>query len=208
VLKEMTIIEFGEVLASNSPAPGGGSVAALSGMLGANLVCMVCRLTIGKKGYEVHDAEVSQVLEQAESLSASLLERIDGDTQAFNKVMAAFKMPKDSEEEKAARSAAIQKGFKSAIQSPQGIASECSQVLELACRLLGKSNTNAISDLGVAGQQALAGLEGALMNVRINLPSIKDEEFVGSARREVDAFLGKGRDLAQTIYRAVSWELG
>jgi formiminotetrahydrofolate cyclodeaminase len=73
---------------------------------------------------------------------------------------------------------------------------------------LGKSNTHAISDLGVAGQQALAGLEGALMNVRINLPSIKDEAFVCSARREADALLGKGRDLAQAIYRAVTWELG
>ena len=208
MLKDMTISQFGEVLASNSPAPGGGSVAALSGMLGANLVSMVCRLTIGKKGYEAHEDEASDILSQSEILGASLLQRIDRDTEAFNEVMAAFKLPRESDDDKAARTAAIQDGYKSAIQSPQDIANECVQVLELAHRLLGKSNKNALSDLGVAGQQAFAGLEGALMNIKINLPSIKDPDFVGKARREVNALLDKGQGFSHAIYRAVSAELG
>jgi formiminotetrahydrofolate cyclodeaminase len=203
----MTIAEFGKVLASNSPAPGGGSVAALSGMLGANLVSMVCRLTIGKQGYEAHADEVSGVLKQSEALARSLLERIDLDTQAFNEVMAAFKLPKGDDDQKAVRAAAIQQGYKSAIQSPLGIARECVQVIELATSLLGKSNTNALSDLGVAGQQAFAGLEGALMNVKINLPSIKDANFVSNTSEEIGALLTRGQDLAARLYSTVTSEL-
>lgn len=203
----MTIAEFGNVLASNSPAPGGGSVAALSGMLGANLVAMVCRLTIGKQGYEAHDNLASDVLQQSEALSQSLLKRIDLDTEAFNEVMAAFKLPKSDDEQKATRSAAIQEGYKNAIQSPLGIARECVEVLQLAASLLGKSNTNAVSDLGVAGQQAFAGLEGALMNVKINLPSIKDTSFVSSTAEEIETLLKRGQDLASSIYSSVTNDL-
>jgi formiminotetrahydrofolate cyclodeaminase len=207
VLKEMTLKEFGEVLGSNSPAPGGGSVAALSGMLGANLVSMVCRLTIGKKGYEGNEEEASTVLGEADRLAQSLLSRIDLDTEAFNEVMAGFKLPKVTDEEKAARTAAIQEGYKSAIQSPQDIARECLDVLRLAERLLGRSNANAISDLGVAGQQAYAGVEGALMNVRINLPSIKDAQFVAAVTGEIDNLQREGRMVAEAIYASVTKDL-
>ncbi len=208
MLKNMTLAEFGDVLASNAPAPGGGSVAALSGMLGANLVAMVCRLTAGKKGYEAFEEEAAAVLGEADRLSASLLRRIDLDTEAFNEVMAAFKLPKETEDQKASRAAAIQQGYQSAIQSPKDIAQECVEVLGLAERLLGKSNTNALSDLGVAGQQAMAGVEGALMNVRINLPSIKDADFVAQTVREIDALHRRGRASADTIYSSVSSGLG
>lgn len=207
MLKEMTIAQFGEVLASSAPVPGGGSVAALSGMLGANLVSMVCRLTIGKQGYEAHADEASDVLKRSEGLSRSLLERIDLDTEAFNEVMATFKLPKADDEQKAARAAAIQDGYKSAIQSPLAIARECVEVLQLATSLLGKSNTNALSDLGVAGQQALAGLEGALMNVKINLPSIKDAGFVSSTSEEIGTLRVCGQDLAARLYSSVTKEL-
>lgn len=207
MLTDMTITEFSEVLSSNSPAPGGGSVAALSGMLGANLVSMVCRLTIGKKGYEAHEDEVAAVLTRSDRLGESLLKRVDLDTEAFNEVMAAFKLPKETDEEKASRATAIQQGYKSAIQSPQGIARECIEVLELAEKLLGKSNTNALSDLGVAGQQAFAGLQGALMNVKINLPSIKDADFVTKSRHEIEALLSRGQELSDGIYNHVNIEL-
>ena len=203
MLKDMTLAQFGEVLGSNSPAPGGGSVAALSGMLGANLVCMVCRLTIGKKGYEAYEDEASAVLNRSDELARSLLQRIDLDTEAFNEVMAAFKLPKDTDSDKAARTRAIQHGYKSAIQSPQGIARDCLEVLRLTEKLLGRSNTNALSDLGVAGQQAFAGLVGALMNVKINLPSIKDREFVSQANREVAELFGEGEQLGKRIYSSV-----
>lgn len=204
MLRDMTVAEFGEILGSSSPAPGGGSVAALSGMLAANLVSMVCRLTVGKKGYEAHEHEASAVLAESDRLARSLLQRIDLDTEAFNEVMASFKLPKDTDEEKAVRAAAIQQGYKSAIQSPQAIARECHEVLQLAERLLGRSNTNALSDLGVAGQQALAGVEGALMNVRINLPSIKDASFVTEATDQLASLLAESRELSTRIYAEVS----
>jgi formiminotetrahydrofolate cyclodeaminase len=129
------------------------------------------------------------------------------DTEAFNEVMAAFKLPKETDEEKASRATAIQQGYKSAIQSPQGIARECIEVLELAEKLLGKSNTNALSDLGVAGQQAFAGLQGALMNVKINLPSIKDADFVAKSKDEIEARLSRGQELSNVIYNRVNIEL-
>ena len=204
----MSVSEFGAVLGSNSPAPGGGSVAALSGMLGANLVSMVCHLTIGKQGYETYSKELSAVLEQSQTLSESLLQRVDLDTEAFNGVMAAFRLPKASDDEKAHRTAVIQQGYKSAIQSPMGIARECLQVLRLAEKLLGKSNTNALSDLGVASQQAFAGLEGALMNVKINIPSIRDTDFVSETTAEIAIILDEGRAIAARVYAYVIENLG
>ena len=204
MLVELSIEEFSRVLGSNSPAPGGGSVAALSGVLGADLVSMVCRLSIGKKGYESFHDELEETLEKAQSLSRSLLKRIDLDTEAFNGVMAAFKMAKETEEDKKSRKEAIQKAFKDAVQSPLGIASECLDVLRLAEKLLGKSNSNALSDLGVASQQAYAGLEGAIMNVNINIPSIKDGDFVTGTSSEISALLEDGSRAKNNIYKYVS----
>jgi len=207
MLTGKTIDEFSRVLASNAPAPGGGSVAALSGALGADLVAMVCNLSIGKDGYEAFETELSDALPKAQALSRSLLQRVDLDTEAFNGVMAAFKLPKATDDEKKARTAAIQAGYKEAIQSPLGIARECVSVLQLAARLLGKSNTNALSDLGVAAQQACAGLEGAIMNVRINLPSIKDADFVAATKSEIASLLQEGKRAAETTYEYVSRNL-
>ena len=204
MLVKLPVEEFSRVLGSNSPAPGGGSVAALSGALGANLVSMVCSLSIGKKDYQSFDNELAEALELAQTLSEGLLKRVDLDAEAFNSVMAAFKMTKQTEEEKKSRSEAIQAGFKEAVQSPLGIARECLDVLRLANKLLGKSNTNALSDLGVASLQAYAGLEGAIMNVKINIPSIKDTNFVSETSLEVSALLEEGTRVGNNIYRYVS----
>ncbi|MCH6565790.1 MAG: cyclodeaminase/cyclohydrolase family protein [Proteobacteria bacterium] len=204
MLVKLPVEEFSRVLGSNSPAPGGGSVAALSGALGANLVSMVCSLSIGKKDYESFDNELAEALELAQTLSEGLLKRVDLDAEAFNSVMAAFKMTKQTEEEKKSRSEAIQAGFKEAVQSPLGIARECLDVLRLANKLLGKSNTNALSDLGVASLQAYAGLEGAIMNVKINIPSIKDTNFVSETSLEVSALLEEGTRVGNNIYQYVS----
>ncbi len=204
MLVKLPVEEFSRVLGSNSPAPGGGSVAALSGALGANLVSMVCSLSIGKKDFESFDNELAEALKLARTLSEGLLKRVDLDTEAFNSVMAAFKMTKQTEEEKKSRTEAIQAGFKEAVQSPLGIARECLDVLRLAKKLLGKSNTNALSDLGVASLQAYAGLEGAIMNVRINIPSIKDTNFVSETSLEVSALLEEGTRVGNNIYRYVS----
>ncbi len=207
MLVELSIREFSNVLASEAPAPGGGSVAALSGALGADLVAMVCRLSIGKPDFEPFRSELAATLDRAQALSKSLLDRVDRDTLAFNGVMAAFKLPKATDEEKKIRAEAIQKGYREAVQSPLGIARECLEVLNLAARLPGKSNANALSDLGVASQQAYAGLEGAVMNVKINLPSIKDEEFKTKIAAEVASLLAEGRKLRDELYRYVSEKL-
>lgn len=203
MLVDLSIKEFSRILGSSAPAPGGGSVAALSGALGADLVSMVCNLSIGKKDCESFQEEIKSSLEEALSLSKKLLERVDLDTEAFNGVMKAFKMPKEKEEEKQSRREAIQAGYKEAVQSPLGIASECLQVLKIAEKLLGKSNPNALSDLGVAGQQAYAGLEGAIMNVRINLPSIKDGSFVSHTSSQVSELLAEGSRTNDYIYKYV-----
>lgn len=204
MLVQLSVEDFNRELGSNSPAPGGGSVAALSGALGAELISMVCKLSIGKKGYEAFDGELNEGLRKTESLSKSLLKRIDLDTDAFKDVMAAFKMPKEPEDAKKARTDAIQRGYKEAVQSPLGIARECLDVLKIANTLLGKSNTNALSDLGVASLQAHAGLEGAIMNVKINIPSIKDEKFVAETSSEISTLLEQGRAAKENIYKYVS----
>ena len=207
MLVKLPVEEFSRVLGSNSPAPGGGSVAALSGVLGANLVSMVCSLSIGKKDFESFDNELAEALKLAQTLSEGLLKRVDLDTEAFNSVMAAFKMTNQTEEEVKSRTEAIQAGFKEAVQSPLGIARECLDVLRLAKKLLGKSNTNALSDLGVASLQAYAGLEGAIMNVKINIPSIKDTNFVSETSLEVSALLEEGTRVGNNIYQYVSEKL-
>ncbi len=204
MLIRLSVEDFNRELGSNSPAPGGGSVAALSGALGAELIAMVCSLSIGKKGYEAYQAELEAALPKAEALAKSLLRRVDLDTEAFNDVMAAFRMPKETEEAKNTRLEAIQRGYKQAIQSPLGIARECLEALKIAENLLGKSNKNALSDLGVAALQTHAGLEGAIMNVKINIPSIKDEKFVKETTSEVSMLVAKGADLKNKIYEYVS----
>jgi formiminotetrahydrofolate cyclodeaminase len=207
MLVELSIQEFSRVLGSDSPAPGGGSVAALSGALGADLVAMVCSLSIDKPDYALFRNELSCTLERAQFLSKSLLERVDRDTQAFNGVMAAFKLPKATDDDKKKRREAIQESYREAVQSPIGIARECLEVLNLAANLTGKSNSNALSDLGVASQQAYAGLEGAIMNVNINLPSIKDDGFKSKTASEISSLLAEGRKRRDEVYGYVSEKL-
>lgn len=208
ILVNCSIEEFSRILGSKSPTPGGGSVSALSGALGAGLISMVCGLSIGNDEYETFQNLLEESHEKAKTLSKSLLKRVDLDSEAFNSVMAAFKMPKETEKDKSARRGAIQVGFKEAVQSPLGIALECLEVLRLGERLLGKFNTNAMSDLGVAAQEAQAGLEGAVMNVRINLPSIKDEKFVAETNLTVASLLEEGGVIRNKIYDYVQENIG
>lgn len=207
-LISITIEEFSNVLGSNAPAPGGGSVSALAGALAADLVSMVCSLSIGKEKYEDYQDVLKESYRKVQTLSKSLLERVDLDTEAFNGVMAAFKLPKETEEEKRMRSEAIKEGFKEAVDSPLNIATECLEVLQVAESLIGKFNTNAMSDFGVAGQQAYAGLQGAVMNIQINLPSIKDEAYVAEMRRTVQRLLEEGTTVHTSVHSYVSEQLG
>lgn len=176
-LTELSILEFSALLASSEPAPGGGSVAALSGSLGAALVSMVCSLTIGREKYKEFEKLAADTLKSSNELMLRLQEGVQRDTDAFNELMAAFALPKDSDAERASRSEAIQKAYRGAVDSPLDTMENCLAVMKLAKGLLFRCNKNAASDLAVASLQAWSGVQGALENVRINLPSIKDTKY-------------------------------
>jgi len=178
MLTERTVCQFLDEIASNSPAPGGGSVAALSGAVGAALTSMVCNLTIGKKKYADVQEEISAVLDQSERLRKEMTELIDKDTEAFNMVMAAFGLPKSNEQEQAARNAAIQEATKEATLVPLSVMSLCEQSLHLAATVAAKGNRNSASDAGVSALMLQASCAGAALNVRINLGGLADTVFV------------------------------
>jgi glutamate formiminotransferase / formiminotetrahydrofolate cyclodeaminase len=184
-LAHSTVSCFLSELASSSPAPGGGSVAALSGALAAALDSMVCQLTIGKKKYEHVQEDISQLDQQLRTLQKRLIELIDDDTNAFNDVMAAFKMPKETEEQKKKRSESIQNGYRKAAEIPMETARIAKKVLHYSIDVAKKGNTNSITDAGVAGLLGYAAVHAASLNVRINLGSIKDERFVKKISKEL-----------------------
>ena len=185
-LASTKINKFLSELASNSPAPGGGSVAALSGSLGAALSSMVCNLTIGKEKYADVQNEIKVALKKSEDIRKKLTKLIDEDTEAFNDVVKAFKMPKETEEQKKKRSKAIQKGYKTASMVPYETAKTCAEILDIAKIVAEKGNQNSITDVAVSAIMAKAGVESAILNVRINLSSIKDEEHVRKVSSELD----------------------
>jgi len=203
-LVDMTVKAFTEKLASSAPAPGGGSAAALSGALGAALISMVCNLTVGKAKYIEHEPLVRETLAKSDDLVAKLLDAIQKDTDAFDSVMAAFSMPKETDEQKAARSEAIQNAYKVAIASPEATAEYCLAVMKLAESLLGKSNVNAVSDLAVGATQAHAGIKGALANVRINLPSMKDAAYVAEKKSWAERLEKEAAVLLQIVEKGTA----
>jgi formiminotetrahydrofolate cyclodeaminase len=193
---------FLDELASPSPAPGGGSVAALGGALGAALTAMVAGLTIGKKKYADVEGEMRKILSQAEALRAQFTALIDKDTAAFQKVMEAFALPKDTEPQKALRAAAIREATKEATLVPLEVMKHCIDALALAQQVASAGNANAISDAGVSALMLHAACSGAALNVRINLKSLNDPEFVGWKRDEVESILNTSSmmlDEIQTI---------
>lgn len=167
--------DFLDQLASATPAPGGGSAAAHTGAAGAALVAMVARLTIGKKKYESVKDQMWALIEQAETLRAELTAAVDEDAAAFEAVMAAFKLPKDTEEQQAARNAAVQQATFAAAQVPLTVARRAVQVMDLALQAAQLGNLNAISDAGSGVALGRAALTGAGMNVRINLLGLDDQ---------------------------------
>ncbi|MGX7059488.1 cyclodeaminase/cyclohydrolase family protein [Vagococcus humatus] len=202
-LVDMQITEFMQTLGSDAPAPGGGSAAALSASMGASLVMMVAQLTIGKKKYAEYDAEMKEVLKDATDAQDWLLKAIDKDTEAFNDVSAVFSMPKETDEDKAKRREAMQVALKGAAKSPYSMMEAMLEMLRITDRAIGKSNTNAASDLGVAALSLKSGLQSAWLNVLINLSSIKDEEFVKEYRTEGEVILKEGCALADKIYEEI-----
>jgi formiminotetrahydrofolate cyclodeaminase len=198
---------FLEELASASPAPGGGSVAALAGALGAALTSMVCHLTIGKKKYAEVEAEMKGILVQAEGLRARFTSLVDEDTAAFNKVMEAYGLPKDSEAQKTLRTAAIREATKEATMVPLEVMKHCIDGLALAGNVAAKGNVNSISDAGVGALLLHAACESAALNVRINLKGLSDNEFVGWKTDELDSLLKTGRMMLEEVQSVVSSRL-
>jgi formiminotetrahydrofolate cyclodeaminase len=198
---------FLDELASSSPAPGGGSVAALAGALGAALSSMVCNLTKGKQGYEIAQAEIAEKLEKSETLRIDLTELIDRDTEAFNEVMKAIKMPKETEDQKEQRRNALQIAFKHAAEIPLETARKCIQVLEIARIIAEKGNKNSISDAAVSALMAQTGVQAAILNVRINLSSIKDTKYVQQVSTELHELLQNAMEKSAEILGIVEKNL-
>ncbi len=207
MIKDMPIQQFLDELASKASTPGGGGAAAVSGAMGAALISMVANFTVGKKGYEAVDGEARTILEQSEALRAKLTDAIKDDVSAFNRVMASYGMPKESDEEKAARSAEIQAALKEATDVPLECARLCREVLDLSQPIADIGNNNVISDAGVAVLAAYAGLRSAALNVYINIGGIKDEEFVNDRRARLEHLLEGMEASKESIYDLVKSKL-
>lgn len=185
-MQDMTVRELAALTASDAPAPGGGAIAALSGAFGASLAAMVASLTLGKKGYETVQEEMADVAEKGKGLAQKLLIAMDEDANSFNGYMAALGMPKGTEEEKAVRRAVMQEALKSASLVPLNTAKTVSKVFPLAEAAVKSGNKNAVTDGLVAAMMARTAVLSALLNVKINLGSIKDESFALALRQECE----------------------
>ncbi|MBQ4469093.1 MAG: cyclodeaminase/cyclohydrolase family protein [Synergistaceae bacterium] len=191
-----TIDDFLADLASDSPAPGGGSAAALSGALGAALVSMVANLTVGRQKYAEFNDLAEDSAKKAEALRLELIQCVNKDMSAFDGVMDALRMPKGTDEEKAKRSQALQESYKTAILAPVETINNCLEVMRLAAELTGKSNPNAASDLKAAAIHAQAGIDTALENVEINLSAINDPDY----KVQISSWVDKVEEASEALY--------
>jgi formiminotetrahydrofolate cyclodeaminase len=199
MIKTQSLNQFLDEVASRSPAPGGGSVAALSGALGAALASMVCHLTIGKKKYADVQQEMETVLKRSEELRASLSELVQKDTEAFDSVMKAFSLPKETEEEKTKRSSAIEDATKKATLVPLKVMELCMEALPLARIVAEKGNRNSISDAGVSALMLRAACEGAALNIRTNLGTLQNKTFIEETRVRTTMLLNKVESITKEV---------
>ncbi len=190
-------------LASGKPAPGGGSAAALVGALGSALNSMVANFTVGREKFAAVEADVQQLLTRSEELRAALQRLTQTDTEAYGGVAAAQKLPRETEEQKAVRTAAVQEALKAAAEVPREAVRAAYGVLEVAAELVEKGNPNLITDVGVAAKFGVAALECAALNVEINLAYIKDEAYNQAVRREMTPMLEKGPGLGTAVWAKV-----
>ena len=186
MLADLSIKGFLAETAGNAPIPGGGSVSALCGAVAAALTEMVANLTIGKKKYEEYEGQMRTIAIEAAAIRERFTAFIDEDSMAYDRVFAAYKLPKETEEEKALRSAEIQEATKQAALVPMQVAEELSAVVETIIYVAHKGNQNAVTDACVAMMAARTCILGALLNVRINLSSIDDHIFVERMKEKAD----------------------
>ena len=207
MIKDKTIQIFLDELASKSSTPGGGSAAAIIGAMGAALISMVANFTVGKKNYEAVEDEVRAILARSEKLRARLTDMIKADVDVFNKVMGAYGLPKDTDEQKARRTEAIQAALKEATDVPLACAKLCGEVINLSLPIAEKGNKGVISDAGVAVLAGYAALRSATLNVSINIAGIKDESFVRDRSTQLEAILAGMDELTERVYQIVKGRL-
>jgi formiminotetrahydrofolate cyclodeaminase len=199
---------FLDELAGSAPTPGGGSAAAIIGAMGAALISMVCNVTIGKKGQEAVEAELKSVRDDSEKLRMRLTAMVAEDIAAFDGLMAAYRLPKATEEEKSRRAAAIQLGLRAATDTPLACARACAEVVALSRRAGEKGYAGVISDAGVGVLAANTALRSAALNVYINVPSLKDRAFADAATAEIEQLLDACARESQLVFELVRSRLG
>jgi formiminotetrahydrofolate cyclodeaminase len=204
-LSELSIQELLDRLDSSDPVPGGGSAAAIAGAMGAALVGMVVSLTIGRPGLEEHEARLAALGASARESHASLLDLAQRDSTAYQSVIQARRMPRESDEQRQARRAAIGRAMHDAAEAPMGIARVALTVLKDAASVAPIGNVNAISDAGVAGLLGWAGLQGAILNVQINLPYLPEDDTLRTyAPGELEDLRSRGDELRKAVEATVT----
>jgi len=202
-IKDNKIEEFLDALASQAATPGGGGAAAIIGAMGAALVSMVCNLTIGKKKYADVEADMKNVLGKAEALRLRLTAMIEDDAKAFDAVMGAYGMAKETDQQKAARDKAIQAALKLATDVPLACARAAREVIDLAAIAADKGNLNVISDAGVGVLAAYAALRSAALNVFTNARMITDKTFAEAKLKELNGLLAGAEGATEKAYGTV-----
>lgn len=206
-LTSMVVSKFTDEVSRDSAAPGGGSISALAGALGAALAAMVCSITHGKRKFRKRRQRMEKISIEAQYLKDRLLTAVDADTEAFNSVLEAMGLPQETNDEKKIRSAAIREGYKQATLIPLETARLCLQAMKLAQVSSEEGLPAGVTDAGVAGLLARAGLDGAIYNVRINLPEVGDDEWVTGIQSEIDKLLEESETISLSIRSQVEEEL-
>jgi methenyltetrahydrofolate cyclohydrolase len=207
MMTQSSLDEFLDRLASGDPTPGGGSAAAIIGAMGAALVSMVCNVSFGKKGYEAAEPELRSLLVRSEELRKRLTAMVAEDIAAFGSLMAAYKLPKASDEEKSRRADTIQASLERATEVPLQCARACSEVVDMARRAADLGYKHVISDVGVGVAAADAALRSAALNVYINAPSLKDRRLAAGAVEEVERLARTSAAESEATYAAVRRKL-
>ena len=198
-----TIMNYASILASSEPAPGGGSAAALVGAIGVSLASMVGSLTEGRAKYAEHAEFVAGLLEQARILQKEFLVLVDEDVKVFNAMSSAYKLPKNTDADKASRMDAIQTALIDCTIAPYKMMELCLRALELTAQAMGKTNLNVVSDLGVAAVCLKAAAQGAWLNVLINLSSLRDAAFIAEYGAKGAELLDRAVRVADEVYEKV-----
>ena len=205
---DLPIRHFLDKLSSKSPEPGGGSAAALVATEAAALVGMVCYLTLGKEKFADVQADIEDIRTQSEALRAELMRLLEEDTVAYAEASAAYKLPKDTDDEKAVRSEKVQAGLRKATEVPFKIGEAALAVSRLSLPAAEKGNPGAVSDAGVAALFADAAVQAAAMNVRINLVSIKDEEYVADKWTRMQEMMREAAELRDKVREITFHKIG